>query len=56
MPLCDVTTTIDNGYIEMQPLEKQDARHVLQHHQAPAYLVVDPAAFGKYTSNPPVAA
>lgn len=40
MPLCDVTTTLDNGYLEMQPLEQQDARQVLQHHQAPSYLVV----------------
>ena len=45
MPLCDTSAELSNGPIQMQRTNGHAQRTVLQHFQAPAYLVVDPEEF-----------
>jgi phytanoyl-CoA hydroxylase len=48
MPLCDVTPALDNGCLQCMPSNSRNSHHVLQHYQAPSYLVVDPAEFEQH--------
>lgn len=54
MPLCSCTAELNNGCIQMQPGNGREERHVLQHYQAPSYLVVDQDEFDAQFRRPPV--
>jgi hypothetical protein len=52
LPLCDTTSALGNGQVQMMPAGRNE-RHVLQHYQAPSYLVVDQAELqAKFTREP----
>ena len=54
MPLCDTSAELCNGPIQMQRTNGHAQRRVLQHYQAPAYLVVDPEEFSEQFPRPAV--
>ena len=54
MPLCDTSASLSNGPIQMQRTNGHAQRTVLQHYQAPAYLVVDPEEFSEQFPRPAV--